>query len=60
MTVVAPSAALADALATAAFVLGPEAGLELLGEFAQAEGLIVAADGRVFSSAGLEGMIAWP
>ena len=39
VTVIAPSAMLADALATAAFVLGPEDGLSLL-ERAGVEGLI--------------------
>ena len=40
VTVVAPSALLADGMATAAFVLGPEQGIELL-ESADAEGLFV-------------------
>ena len=39
-TVVAPGAMLADALATAAFVLGPEAGIELLTRLG-VEGLII-------------------
>jgi thiamine biosynthesis lipoprotein len=43
VTVIAPSAMLADALATAAFVLGPKAGLELLEEHG-VEGLIVTAE----------------
>lgn len=42
-TVIAPHAMLADALATAAFVLGPEEGLDLL-ERGGAEGLIVTAE----------------
>jgi thiamine biosynthesis lipoprotein len=42
-TVIAPHAMMADALATAAFVLGPEKGLDLL-ERAGTEGLIVTAD----------------
>ena len=33
-------------------VLGPEAGLQLLTEYPQAEGLIVAADGTLHSSPG--------
>jgi len=40
VTVVAPSAMLADALATAAFVLGPEQGLDFLMRM-EVEGLIV-------------------
>jgi thiamine biosynthesis lipoprotein len=39
-TVIAPSAMLADALATAAFVLGPEKALQLL-QSVEAEGLII-------------------
>ena len=42
-TVIAPHAMMADALATAAFVLGPEKGLDLL-DRAGAEGLIVTAE----------------
>ena len=52
VTIIADSVALADALATAVFVLGPEAGLQLLTEYPQAEGLIVAADGTLHSSPG--------
>ena len=52
VTIIADSVALGDALATAVFVLGPEAGLQLLTEYPQAEGLIVAADGTLHSSPG--------
>jgi FAD:protein FMN transferase len=51
-TVVAPTAMLADALATAAFVLGPEAGIELL-ENLGVEGLIVTPDLKRFETGGL-------
>lgn len=44
VTVIADSVALADALATAIFVLGPQRGLALLAEYPQAAGLIIAAD----------------
>jgi thiamine biosynthesis lipoprotein len=60
VTVVAPSAALADALSTAVFVLGPEAGLALLQHFPEAEALIVAADGTPQMTAGLQGRLRWP
>lgn len=46
VTVVAPSAETADALATAAFVLGPEKGLELIAGQPGAEALIVDSQGR--------------
>lgn len=53
VTVVAAGAAHADALATAAFVLGPVAGLNLLEGLPDVEGLIVGADGRLFKTSGL-------
>ena len=54
VTVVAPSAMVADALATAAFVLGPARGLSLL-ERHQVEGLIVSSDLTESASRGLAG-----
>jgi thiamine biosynthesis lipoprotein len=42
VTVVASTCALADALSTAVFVLGPERGLDLLARFPDAEGLLIA------------------
>jgi thiamine biosynthesis lipoprotein len=42
VTVIAPSCEVADALSTAAFVLGPERGLKLLEEFPDTEGLLIA------------------
>lgn len=60
VTVVAPSAALADALATAAFVLGPAQGLALVEAFAGSAGLIVAADGGIHLSETLQGQVRWP
>jgi thiamine biosynthesis lipoprotein len=59
VTVVTPSAALADALSTAAFVLGPEEGLALLRRFPATEGLIVAADGTPHVTPGLEARLTW-
>ena len=52
VTIVTDSVALGDALATAVFVLGPKAGLALLEQFPQAEGLVIAADGSRHSSPG--------
>ncbi len=52
VTIIADSVALADALATAVFVLGPAAGLQLLTQYPTAEGLVVAADGTLHSSSG--------
>jgi thiamine biosynthesis lipoprotein len=59
-TVVAENAALADALATAAFVLGPEAGLRLLEEYPGVEGMVVGADGTPVLTTGLKGRVEWP
>lgn len=53
VTVVAADAARADALATAAFVMGPESGMKLLEELPNVEGLIVDSEGRLFKTAGL-------
>ncbi len=52
VTVWAPAAVDADALATAVFVLGPEQGLELLEREPGVEGLIVASDGTVLETPG--------
>ncbi len=59
VTVLAASAAEADALATAAFVLGPEKGLAFLQAQAGVDGLIVAADGSRQATSGLQGRIEW-
>jgi thiamine biosynthesis lipoprotein len=49
VTIIASTCALADALSTAVFVLGPEQGLELLERFPDAEGLLIAErDGDLF------------
>jgi len=60
VTVVADHAAIADALATAVFVLGPESGMALLNSFPGTEGLIVAADGQIATTSGLREVITWP
>jgi thiamine biosynthesis lipoprotein len=54
-TVVAKSAMTADALATAAFVLGPEAGRALLERLPGVEGIVVDPEGKISASAGLAG-----
>jgi len=60
VTVVAPTAAEADALATAAFVLGPTAGLRMIEAWPHAEALLVAADGSTTVSPGLKDRLQWP
>jgi len=59
VTVLADNAALADALATAAFVLGPEKGLSLLARFPSAEGMIIGPDGKIFTTAGFDKVVEW-
>jgi len=51
--VLAPTAMVADALSTAAIVLGPDKGVRLLTEQGVA-GLLVSSAGRVFTTAGFE------
>jgi thiamine biosynthesis lipoprotein len=53
VTVLAPDCALADALATAAFVMGPEKGLELLERWDDVEGLLIADDGTYHVTSGI-------
>ena len=53
VSVVAPSAMAADALSTAALVLGPRDGMELLDRLDGIEGMIVTKDQRVLRSRGL-------
>ena len=59
-TVVAPTATLADALSTAAFVLGPRKGIALLERFPGVEGMIVDAKGKPYATPGLKKRITWP
>jgi thiamine biosynthesis lipoprotein len=60
VSVIAATVAEADALATAAFVLGPQAGLEFLQKYPDVEGLIVAADGTPVFTSGLKDRLQWP
>lgn len=56
-TVVAPDAAIADALATAICVLGPEKGLQIIEQLPRIEALAVDMHGEVFASSGLKGSL---
>ena len=53
VTVLAATCALADALATAVFVMGPDAGLDLVERLENVECLIIATDGARHDSSGL-------
>lgn len=57
VTVVAPKATLADALATGIFVLGPQKGLALLMRFDKVEALLVTTGGKVVMTPGLKGVV---
>jgi len=57
VTVVSPFPTEADALSTAAFVLGPVEGLKLLEEWPEAEGIFVDRDMRVFTTSSLNGKV---
>jgi thiamine biosynthesis lipoprotein len=57
VTVLAPTAMVADALATAAFVLGPAEGIRLL-ERQNVNGLIVTTTMERFSTRGMRGAAA--
>jgi len=52
-TIIANQTLVADALATATFVLGPHKGMKLLGSLPGVEGLLVGDDGSILSSSGL-------
>ena len=56
VTVLAKEAVIADALATAIFVLGPQKGLILAAQF-KAQAAVLTPDGRVHVTSGLQG---WP
>lgn len=54
VTVIAPTAELADALATGLFVMGVSEGLKSIKQFPNCEALWVRADGNIFMSEGFE------
>ncbi|MDA8620662.1 FAD:protein FMN transferase [Planctomycetota bacterium] len=55
-TVMAPDAAVADAVATAVCVLGPNLGLKLVARLPRVEAIVVDMEGQVLTSEGLEGV----
>jgi len=59
VTVVAETAFLADAMATAIFVQGKVKGFKMLKDQKDLEGIIVASDGKTFITPGLEKIIEW-
>ncbi len=59
VTVVADTAFLADAMATAVFVYGSHKGAEFLTSRKDLEGMIVASDGKTFITPGMKKIIEW-
>jgi len=53
VTVLATDCALADALATAAFVMGPEEGLDLIESWEKVEGILISGDGEYHVTSGI-------
>jgi len=57
VTIIAPSATVADGLSTGIFIMGPEAGMALIERLPDVEGVIVSAKNKVLVSSGLEGRL---
>ena len=57
VTIVAGRAVIADALSTGVFIMGPEAGMALIEQLPDVEGVIVTAANEVLISSGLKGRI---
>ena len=58
VTVIAPNATLADGLSTGIFVMGPEAGLQVLEEHGL-EGIIVSSKGKTYVTDGIRDILNW-
>ena len=56
VTILGPDATFTDGLSTSIFVLGPEAGLELINRLPGIDAIIIAADGELLYSADLIGL----
>ena len=57
VTIVTNRATIADVLSTGVFIMGPEAGMALIEQMPDVEGVIVTADNEVLISTGLRGRI---
>lgn len=57
VTIISPSATLADALSTAAFVLGPEEGLKLIENRPDADGIFIDSDIKITVTSRLQGKL---
>jgi len=57
VTIMAGSATIADGLSTGVFIMGPQAGMALIEQLPDVEGVIVGADNKVLVSSGLQGRL---
>lgn len=57
VTIVTNRAVIADALSTGVFIMGPQAGMALIEDFPEVEGVIVSDSGEVLVSSGLRGRL---
>jgi thiamine biosynthesis lipoprotein len=53
VTIIGPNATMTDGLSTSVFVMGPQAGIELIDDLSGYEAIIIVSDGSWFYSAGL-------
>ena len=53
VTIIGPNATMTDGLSTSVFVMGPQAGIELIDDLVGYEAIIIVSDGSWFYSAGL-------
>lgn len=59
VTVVAGSSTDADALSTAAFVLGLDQGMQLIKRYGQAEAIFITTDNKIYVTEGLQGLFTF-
>jgi thiamine biosynthesis lipoprotein len=57
VTIMSDNATIADGLSTGVFILGPQAGMELIERLPNVDGVIVGADNTVLVSSGLQGRL---
>lgn len=59
VTIVTNRATMADVLSTGVFIMGPDAGMRLIEQLPDVEGVIVTAANQVLVSSGLQGRVEW-
>lgn len=58
-TIITDQPSLADALSTAAFILGSDKGIDLIEAIPNTEGIIISNDGQTYMSSGFEKMLKY-